>query len=81
MDFLDGRFYGLPWEITNDPITFGDDIHSEIVEAFDRIERGSQLTPCGMAAMSRLHGLCSEAQVRWQALRGKVAASRAVEPA
>jgi hypothetical protein len=75
MDFLDGRFSGLPWEITDDPIAFGDDIHSEIVEAFTRIERGSQLTPCGAAAMSRLHSLCSEAQVRWQALRAKVALS------
>ena len=73
MDFLDGRFSGLPWEITDDPIAFGNDIHSEIVEAFNRIERGSQLTPCGAAAMSRLHGLCSEALVRWQALRAKVA--------
>jgi hypothetical protein len=72
MDFLEGRFAALPWEIADDPIEFGDDIHQEIVEAFARIERESRLTPCGRAAVARLHSLCSEAQVRWQSLRWRV---------
>jgi hypothetical protein len=72
MDFLEGRFSALPWEIADDPIDFGDDIHQEIVEAFERIERESRLTPCGRVAVARLHSLCSEAQVRWQALRSRV---------
>jgi hypothetical protein len=66
---MEGSFAALPWEIADDPVEFGDDIHQEIVEAFDRIERESKLTPCGRAAVSRLHSICSEAQVRWQSVR------------
>jgi hypothetical protein len=69
MDLMEGGFAALPWEIAADPAEFGEDIHREIVEAFDRIERESKLTPCGRAAVSRLHSLCSEAQVRWQSVR------------
>jgi hypothetical protein len=69
MDLMEGSFAALPWEIADDPVEFGDDIHQEIVEAFDRIERESKLTPCGRAAVSRLHSICSEAQVRWQSVR------------
>jgi hypothetical protein len=71
MDFLEGDFAGLPWEITDDPLEFGEDIRAEIVEALDRIGRAAKLTPCGRAAVARLHSLCSEAQVRWQAIRGR----------
>ncbi len=69
MDFVEGSFAGLPWKITDDLQEFGDNIHQEIVDAFDQIERAAQLTPCGRAAVARLHSLCSEARVRWQALR------------
>jgi hypothetical protein len=71
MDLTEGCFAALPWEIADDPIEFGDDIHQEIVEAFDLIERESRLTPCGRAAVGRLHSLCSEAQARWQSIRGR----------
>jgi hypothetical protein len=71
MDFLDEDFAGLPWEIADDPLEFGEDVSHEIVEALDRIERGAKLTPCGRAAVARLHSLRSEAQVRWQAIRGR----------
>jgi hypothetical protein len=72
MDFLDRDFAGLPWEIADDPLEFGEDIREEIAEAFDRIEQAAKLTPCGLAAVARLHSLFSEAQVRWQAIRGRV---------
>jgi hypothetical protein len=71
MDFIDGEFSALPWEIHEDPIAFGEDIREEIVEAFDRIECLSKLTECGRVAVARLHSLCSEAQVRWQSLQSK----------
>ncbi len=71
MGFLEGGFAALPWEIDDDPVEFGEDIHQEIVEAFDLIERESRLTPCGRAAVSRLHGLRSEALVRWQSVCGR----------
>jgi hypothetical protein len=78
MDLAEGRFAALPWEIADDPIEFGDDIHQEIVEAFDRIERESKLTPCGRTAVARLHSLCSEAQARWQSIRGRTMPSSAL---
>jgi hypothetical protein len=68
MDLAEGAFAGLPWEITDDAREFGENIHQEIVEAFDQIERAARLTPCGREAVARLHSLCSEAQVRWQSL-------------
>jgi hypothetical protein len=71
MDFLEGGFAALPWEIADDPVEFGDDVHQEIVEAFELIERGAKLTECGRAAVARLHSLCSEAQVRWQSIRSR----------
>jgi hypothetical protein len=79
MDFQKGRFAALPWEIADDPVEFGDDVHQEIVEAFERIERESRLTPCGNAVVARLHSLCSEAQVRWQSLRQREPLTRRVK--
>ncbi len=72
MDFVEGAFAGLPWEITDDVFEFGENIHQEIVEAFDQIERAAQLTPCGRAAVARLHSLCNEAHLRWQSLQSGV---------
>jgi hypothetical protein len=71
MDFLEGGFAALPWEIDDDPLEFGEDIHQEIVEAFERIETESKLTPCGQSVVARLHSLCSEARVRWQMIRSR----------
>ena len=70
-------FSGLPWEIDDDALEFGEDIHQEIVDAFDLIEREAELTPCGRAAVARLHSLCSEAQVRWQSIQSGVPHTRA----
>jgi hypothetical protein len=78
MDVLEGGFAALPWEIADDPVEFGDDVHQEIVEAFDLIERESKLTECGRAAVARLHSLCSEAQVRWQSIRSRASRADAV---
>ena len=77
MDLFEGRFAALPWEIDDDPIELGDDLHQEIVEAFVLIEREAALTPCGRAAVARLHSLCSEAQVRWRSIRGRARSSKA----
>jgi hypothetical protein len=71
MDLLDGGFAALPWEIAQDPVEFAEDIYQEIVDAFDRIERQSRLTPCGRAAVSRLRNLSDEAQARWLLVRSR----------
>jgi hypothetical protein len=77
MDLLEGRFAALPWEIADDPVEFGGDVHQEIVEAFELIEREAKLTECGRAAVARLHSLCSEAQVRWQSIQSRGRSSKA----
>jgi len=69
MDFLEGNFAALPWEFATDPVEFGNDIVQEIVEAFERIERESRLTPCGRAAVTHLQSLANQADARWRSLR------------
>jgi hypothetical protein len=78
MDFLDGDFAALPWEIAGDPIEFGEDIHQEIAEAFDLIEREARLTPCGHAAVTHLSSLGEAAAVRWRSIQRRSALARSV---
>lgn len=69
IQFLEAGFAHLPWTITADPLGFGEGIHSEIEQAFERIARDVPLAPAGRAAVARLHSLYGQVLARWQRAR------------
>jgi hypothetical protein len=75
MDAVEGNFVALPWKVEENPADVGEEIHAEIVEAFDRIEREARLTQCGHAAVAQLQELTHRAQARWQTLRHRTSKS------
>ncbi len=75
MDFIDVRFRAIPWQITADPIDFGQQLRAEIEEAFDGISEMAQLTPWGQAAVDRFWQLFKVADRRWQTTRREFSAS------
>ncbi len=77
IEFLEGDFAGLPWTIDEDPIAFGDDIRTEIEEAFDRIERKVVLSAAGRFALARLHELSGHVVDRWRRVCVRTGVSKA----
>jgi hypothetical protein len=71
MQFLEGHFAGLPWEIGEDPFVFADQIQAEIEAAFDRIARDVPLSPAGRATVTRLQELYGEMLHHWERLRAR----------
>jgi hypothetical protein len=69
MAFLNERFAGLPWDVLDDPMAFGDDLVAEIREAFDLIEEWADLTDLGAAAVDHFRLLYKAAIARWDRLR------------
>lgn len=51
---VENDFADIPWIIHDDPIAFGEDLRSEIEEAFDRIHDEVRPTECGHAVLARL---------------------------
>jgi hypothetical protein len=68
-DFVEHQFAGLPWDVNDDPIAYGDDLAAEISEAFDLIRDWARLTPLGCAALEHFHELYAQALQRWQGMR------------
>lgn len=68
MDFIQGRFRGLPWRITGDAVAFGEDLVAEIDESFELIHRHAQLTTLGAATIAHIRRLCRVAGRRWQTI-------------
>jgi hypothetical protein len=69
MDFWEGGFHGLPWNVPADVVAVGEDLAAEITEAFALIDSHAQLTPVGVAAVTHFRELFAQAQARWRALR------------
>jgi hypothetical protein len=67
--FLERGFAGLPWDVEDDPLEFGDDLVAEIGEAFQLIGEWAELTPCGREAVDHLRLLYDQALSRWDSLR------------
>lgn len=77
--FLQGRFSALPWTISGDPVAFGDDLQSEIEEAFEIIDREPSITEAGSTVMAHLHVLCAETFAEWRKVREYAAGGPLVE--
>ena len=69
MDFWDAGFQGLPWGVTADVTSVGEDLAAEIREAFALIENRAQLTPAGEAALDHFREFFAAAQARWRTRR------------
>jgi hypothetical protein len=69
--FLERGFAGLPWDVADDPLAFGDDLAAEIREAFALIDAWADLTPPGEAAVAHLQVLSEPALARWASLRDR----------
>jgi hypothetical protein len=67
--FLERGFAGLPWDLAEDPIAFGEDLVAEIREAFDLIEQWADVTALGQVAMAHFRALYERALAHWRALR------------
>jgi hypothetical protein len=67
--FLETEFAGLPWDVVEDPVAFGDDIADEIRESFELVERYADLTPLGRETVGHLHTMYDDAATRWNAAR------------
>ncbi len=70
MFFHERRFAGLPWKLADDSFAVGDELRSEICEAFDVIEQCARLTSAGQAVLVRLRELVAEADSHWRQLAG-----------
>lgn len=68
MLFLERGFAGLPWSAFDDTRVVGDDVRSEIGEAFELIDEHARLTATGAAVMRRLRELAREADAHWRAV-------------
>jgi hypothetical protein len=68
--FLERGFEGLPWDVVEDPMAFGDDLVAEIREAFDLIGEWADLTVLGEAAVDHFRALYERAIADWACLRG-----------
>jgi hypothetical protein len=69
MDFWDAGFRGLPWRVSGDMVTLGDDLEAEIEEAFALIQTHACLTPLGVAAVTHFRELFSQTLTRWRSVR------------
>jgi hypothetical protein len=64
--FLEGGFAGLPWDVVEDPVAFGEDLVAEICEAFDLIEQWADVTALGRVAVAHLRALFERALAHWR---------------
>lgn len=69
MAFLERGFAGLPWDVVENPMAFGDDLVAEIREAFDLIGECADLTALGEAAVDHFRALYEGAIAHWACLR------------
>jgi hypothetical protein len=69
MDFWEGGFRGLPWQVTGDVVTAGEDLAAEIQEAFELIEGHAVLAPLGEVALRHFRALYARLLARWHSLR------------
>jgi hypothetical protein len=69
MDFFEAGFRGLPWRVSADVAAVGDDLASEIREAFALIDEVAQPTPAGVAALADFREMFAKAQARWRRIR------------
>jgi hypothetical protein len=67
--FFEKRFAGLPWDVREDPVAFGDDLVAEIREAFDLIEQWADMTALGSEALTHIRLLYKQAVAHWNTLR------------
>jgi hypothetical protein len=67
--FQERRFAGLPWDVVEDPVAFGEDLVAEIREAFDLIEQWADVTALGRAAVDHFRALYEQALTHWMSLR------------
>lgn len=68
-EFLERDDGGLPWPISEDPMTLGNELRCEIEDAFELIERTAQLTPAGTELVSHLQNLFCRVRNRWDSIR------------
>jgi hypothetical protein len=68
MDFIDRDFDGLPWQVQENPISYGEDLMREIEEALILCDEVADLTPLGAEAFSRFTELYTQSLVRWRML-------------
>ena len=68
MDFLETDFDGLPWQVDEDPIAYGEDLKSEIEEALALTDKVADLTSLGTEAFSRFSELYAQSSLRWKAM-------------
>jgi hypothetical protein len=68
MDFYEGGFKGLPWDVPDLVETVGNELAAEIEEAFALIPTKARLTPLGHSALSYFRQLTNENAGRWRAL-------------
>jgi hypothetical protein len=69
MDFFEADFRGLPWRVSADVAAVGDDLASEIREAFVLIDEIAQPTPAGVVALADFREMFAKAQARWRRIR------------
>jgi hypothetical protein len=69
MDFWQAGFAGLPWPVSADVVSAGEDLAAEIKEGFEFIEAHALLTPLGEAALRHFRALYAKLLARWQSLR------------
>ncbi|HYV37323.1 MAG TPA: hypothetical protein VE988_16565 [Gemmataceae bacterium] len=69
MDFFEAGFWGLPWVVAADVAAVGDDLATEICEAFALIDEVALPTPAGVAALVDFREMFAMAQARWRRLR------------
>ena len=69
MDFIEARFRGLPWQITEDSLAFGDDLVDEIEESFQLIADHADLTFVGEKAIQHIRRLFQTAMIRWRCIK------------
>ena len=69
MDFIEHAYAGLPWNIHDDAIAFGEDLSAEILEAWQGLAMWAQLTSLGGAVIARQHVLYARALARWRRIK------------
>lgn len=68
-DFAAAGFAGVPWRIDVDWRAAGDDLLSEIDEAFTLLDQQAALTVWGQAALARQRQLAADFRRRWRSMR------------
>jgi hypothetical protein len=67
--FMKKQFAGLPWDVAEDPVAFGDEIVAEINDSFALIEESADVTALGREALSHIHWLFDRSLACWNEVR------------